>query len=453
MAATRRSDWQGIKDKNDRPKILWTWSLSLYASGRDHGARSDTESSLVGETFRVTRIFAESKAQEHFRQLAFLSGKLDRTIVLPNVHSSHLGACRKYPFSFYYDDDWLLQNQEHFSFITVEDFNKWITERNQVETPTSQEVYVEISENLHFLDKAKNCYEGILDYTGWPRKRFYLDDPEDFSRREGNYTEILLNALSDEARKREYIGDGEAPPLDVISLLYDRRWVMKPSHAMWQAANPFARFTYIENPEAYTPLSYSKRWTKIADAIAEQLSPFVAIHWRMERLEPVTNMVPCAQSLVNKVKDIESRSEKPLRLFLLTDYPHLLNTSKAVPESMSFKPSELKQDHHDAIKYVYTNLDVYLTILKRENQPIPYEELPADHWNLIPVTSPVRPPDMSVLGIIDKLVAMRAEYFLAGKPAVCGKQSSFTKRIMEERLQAYSAGNPTIRLPMDYFAL
>lgn len=116
-----------------------------------------------------------------------------------------------------------MQNQEHFSFITVEDFNKWITERNQVETPTSQEVYVEISENLHFLDKAKNCYEGILDYTGWPRKRFYLDDPEDFSRREGNYTEILLNALSDEARKREYIGDGEAPPLDVISLLYDRR--------------------------------------------------------------------------------------------------------------------------------------------------------------------------------------------------------------------------------------
>lgn len=179
----------------------------------------------------------------------------------------------------------------------------------------------------------------------------------------------------------------------------------------------------------------------------------MAIHWRMERLEPVTNMVPCAKSLVEKVKDIENHSDRPLRLFLLTDYPHLLNTSKAMPESMSFKLNELTQDHHDAIKYVYDRLDVYLTTLKRENQPIPYDELPADHWNLIPVTSPVRPPDMSVLGIIDKLVAMRAEYFLAGKPAVCGKQSSFTKRIMEERLQAYSAGDPTIRLPMDYFAL
>ena len=180
----------------------------------------------------------------------------------------------------------------------------------------------------------------------------------------------------------------------------------------------------------------------------------MAIHWRMERLDPVDNMVPCAESLVNKVQSIEAQhDQQPLKLFLLTDYPHLLRSSIAQPESMSFKLNELKQQHHDAIEYVYERLDVTVTTLQKENQPIPYNELPEKNWNIIPVPPYAKPPDSSVLGIIDKLVAMRAQYFLAGKPTVCGKQSSFTKRIMEERTQAYEAGDSNIILPMDIFSL
>ncbi|ORY91388.1 hypothetical protein BCR43DRAFT_446508 [Syncephalastrum racemosum] len=358
----------------------------------------------------------ESKAQEHFRQLAFLSGKLDRTIVLPNVHSSHLGACRRFPFDFYYDHRWLHQNKRFFSYITMQDFRDWVAERRQAgTTPTSEDTYVEINANFHFLDKADNCFHHLLDFA-LERRRLVLEDPEQFSRRESNYTQTLMNFLTSET--------------DVISLFYDRR------------------FGYIENPEVDEALPYHDRWHALADQIATQMSPFVAIHWRMERLDPVTNMVPCAEALVRKVDDLP---EQDLKVFLLTDYPHLLNTSKAHPESMSFKLNELTSDHHDAIAYVYQHLDVTVTTLQKDQ--IPYDELPKEHWNIIPVQPYARPPDMSVLGIVDKLVAMRAQYFLAGKPGVCGKQSSFTKRIMEERHQAHEAGDETVKVAMDIFSI
>ncbi|KAI7860102.1 hypothetical protein BDC45DRAFT_431427 [Circinella umbellata] len=380
----------------------------------------------------------ESKAQEHFRQLSFLSGKLGRTIVLPNVHSSHLGACRHFPFSFYYSSEWLERNKRFFNYITMEDFREWISERQQTGSiPTSQEVVVDINPNFHFLDKAENCFKDLLDYTDRPRKHFTLEDPETFSKRAGNYTEILLNALGEETLGQEYVGQvNPAPPLDVISLYYDRR------------------FGYIEEPQVAKPLTYNDRWIHLADQIANQLTPYVAIHWRMERLDPVDNMVPCAESLVSKVQSIEAQhDQQPLKIFLLTDYPHLLRSSIAQPESMSFKLNELKQQHHDAIEYVYERLDVTVTTLQKENKPIPYNELPEKNWNIIPVPPYAKPPDSSVLGIVDKLVAMRAQYFLAGKPTVCGKQSSFTKRIMEERTQAYETGDSNIILPMDIFSL
>lgn len=201
------------------------------------------------------------------------------------------------------------------------------------------------------------------------------------------------------------------------------------------------------------PLSYNNRWEQLADQIAEQLHSFVAIHWRMERLEALDNLVPCAESLVRKIHEIESSHQQPIKVFLLTDYPHLLRTSKATPESMSFKLNELQEQHHDAIQYLYQHVDVTVTTLQRKNQPVPYDELPAKNWNVITVPPYAKPADPSVLGIVDKLVAMRAQYFLAGEPGVCAKSSSFTKRIMLEREAAFNAGNPQIVVPVDTFSL
>jgi hypothetical protein len=197
----------------------------------------------------------------------------------------------------------------------------------------------------------------------------------------------------------------------------------------------FDRFPYIEDSEVLEPLTYSSTWVNMAKGIADSLTPFVAIHWRMERLETLENLVLCAKNLVAQIQKLvadNGMTQYP-PLFLLTDYPHLLNASTRTPESMSFKLSELQSAHHEAINYLLENLNITLTTIERPNQPIPYAELPEENWNIVPVPANSQPADTSVLGIVDKLVAMRAQWFWAGQPGVCAKASSFTLRIMEER--------------------
>ncbi|ORX58907.1 hypothetical protein DM01DRAFT_1333524 [Hesseltinella vesiculosa] len=370
----------------------------------------------------------ESKAQFHFRQLAFLSGRLDRIIVLPNVHSSHLGACRHYAFDYYYDHGWLDNNKDSFKYITMRDFLAWTKERQALEQlPTAQEISIELPGVTSTIPVA-NCMDQRFNMEGRPRYRFRLEDPENESRRKGDHAAILAKVLQD--RNNPQVPDG----LDVIHLYYDRR------------------FGYIKDPRAEVPIDYHPRWHALADNIAAQLSPFVAVHWRMEMLEPVSNLVPCAHSLVKKISTIDQNASATKNVFLLTDYPHLLQAPGARPESMSFKQSELTANHHDAIRYLYEHVNVTLTTVLPTDK-IPTDQLPMSNWNLVPVHHPTAPTDRSVLGIVDKLVAIRSDWFLYGKAGQCGKVSSFTRRIQYDRNQAYQQQKYHIVSLMDTFNL
>jgi hypothetical protein len=59
------------------------------------------------------------------------------------------------------------------------------------------------------------------------------------------------------------------------------------------------RFPFVHNPAAETPIPYSEQVTAQADAIAKELSPYWAVHWRTERVEPASNLVGCAHALVD----------------------------------------------------------------------------------------------------------------------------------------------------------
>lgn len=176
----------------------------------------------------------------------------------------------------------------------------------------------------------------------------------------------------------------------------------------------------------------------------------MAIHWRMERLEPVLNLVPCAMDLIDKVHQLGTRPN----VFLLTDYPHLLNATGARPESSSFQSQQLRPEHHKAIQYLYQHLNVSLTSVN--NGKIPYDELPKENWHILPIDASDHdslPADRSVLGIVDKLVAMNAEWFFAGRPGVCAKSSSFTGRISSSRTAAFRHGDSNIVSPLQTFDL
>lgn len=209
----------------------------------------------------------------------------------------------------------------------------------------------------------------------------------------------------------------------------------------------------MDNPKAHQPISYNKRWEDIAERISSELKPYIAVHWRMERLEPVSNLLPCAQGLIDEIHkfDPESDKTKHLNVFLLTDYPHLLNTTGARPESASFYPNQLRTEHHDAIRYLYTHSNVSLTTIN--DKKIHYDQLPNENWHLLPIGTEgnMKPTDRSILGIIDKLVAIKAQWFLAGRPGVCAKSSSFTGRISQSRTKAFKEGNEDIIVPLKTF--
>ncbi|KAL7327852.1 hypothetical protein PS15p_206220 [Mucor circinelloides] len=393
----------------------------------------------------------ESKAQLHFRQLAFLAGKIDRTIVLPNVYNSHMGSCLPHPFSFYYDLKWLDDNKKHFNYITMEDFKAWLLERHYAGViPSGQEIYMQGSRKSRLLKNIKNCFSDSFDFSGRPTVSYQLQDHQ--KQRHINITDIMVDLFSDRARQHEYL-DGTiqslpgaaknfkvhtgSPPVDVINLFYDRR------------------YKFINDHDAQAPLPYSQRWVEAANHISNQLKPYMAIHWRMERLEPVSNLLPCAKDLIDKVHQLtlDSNEQKYPNVFLLTDYPHLINATGARPESNSFRVNELKNEHHQAIEYLYQHLNISLTSV--DNNKIPYNELPTENWHILPIDASsddsLLPADRSILGIVDKLVAMNAQWFFAGRPGVCAKSSSFTGRISNSRIQAFKHGDENIKMPVKTF--
>ncbi|KAI8991474.1 hypothetical protein BDF20DRAFT_831509 [Mycotypha africana] len=387
----------------------------------------------------------ESKAQFHFRQLAFLAGKIDRTIVLPNTYNSHLGSCLHHPFHFYYEQSWLDRNRKHFNYITMEDFKAWLLERQMKDVvPTAQELYIQRSRRSLLLEKVDNCFSNSFDFSGRPS--VYYRFPDSHKQSKINVTDVMMRLLSDETREHEYLltdsysneivdRASTPPPVDVINLFYDRRYKI------------------LNEKDADVPLPFSQHWVDIANNISAQLFPYIAIHWRMERLEPIPNLLPCAENLVDSIHALENEQytnnqetiprklRKPLpNVFLLTDYPHLLNATGAKPESVSFQTKQLRNEHHEAIQYLYQHLNI--TLISADNGRIPYDELPSDSWHILPVnvsssSQKDRYPDRSVLGIIDKLVAINAQWFFAGRPGVCAKSSSFTSHISGKRLKKF----------------
>ncbi|KAG1136486.1 hypothetical protein G6F37_010131 [Rhizopus arrhizus] len=370
----------------------------------------------------------------HFRQLAFLAGKIGRTIVLPNVHSSHLGACLSSPFDFYYDQEkWLKENRKgHFNYITMSEFKAWIKERQAVGVlPTAQEIHIQGSQKSKLLKKQKNCFKSSFDFSDRPISSYQFLDLSHPRKKDGNITQIMMSLLGDQAREYEHIGDSDKP-VDVINLFYDRR------------------YNFIRNEGANVPIPYSQNLVNIADRISSQLKPYMAIHWRMERLEPLSNLVPCAEDLIERIHKLDNKNQEHQHpnVFLLTDYPHLLNATGARPESSSFYSNQLRPEHHQAIRHLYEHLNV--TLISATDRPIPYKELPSTNWNIIPIDTYA---DQSILGIIDKLVAMKAQWFFAGKPGVCAKSSSFTGRISVSRLKAFREGDEDIIVPLETFDL
>lgn len=199
------------------------------------------------------------------------------------------------------------------------------------------------------------------------------------------------------------------------------------------------------------------------------MAPYWAIHWRTERVEPAENLIGCAESLVSLLKShfktlaSASSSSSPTTtpaIFLLTDYPHVFsqeaieeaienNTTDSLnPASASFSAHYFTRYHHQAIQYLYENLPIHVTSLvddQNENRDGEDDDmhLPSN-WTVISVSASLSGNDSGILGILDKLLAIRSDLFIAGRPGVCARKSSFTTRIIDERLNLLGDNNVTL---------
>lgn len=125
----------------------------------------------------------------------------------------------------------------------MEDFKAWLLERHYAGViPSAQEIYMQGSRKSRLLKKIKNCFSDSFDFSGRPTVSYQLQDHQD--QRHINITDIMMNLFSDKAREHEYL-DGtvpsssstlgatknfkvhtSSPPVDVINLFYDRRFVL-----------------------------------------------------------------------------------------------------------------------------------------------------------------------------------------------------------------------------------
>lgn len=220
------------------------------------------------------------------------------------------------------------------------------------------------------------------------------------------------------------------------------------------------RFPYVHDKASEKPIPYSENITAFAEQMASDLSPFWAVHWRTERVDPAENLVNCATSLVNLMHDRaqDLGLNRPPTFFLLTDYPHVFDAEDVQlaindtdhdaiphPASASFSADSLTRWHHEAMQFVYDHLPVQVSSLAYDQKKIAQNDaaddegleqmvrLPAN-WTVLPVPTEIASNDNGVLGIVDKLLAIRADLFIAGKPGVCARKSSFTTRIVDERI-------------------
>jgi hypothetical protein len=174
----------------------------------------------------------------------------------------------------------------------------------------------------------------------------------------------------------------------------------------------------------------------LAQSTSAALSPYVAVHWRMETISKEDRLLlDCARSLITQ---LDKQINHTGTLFLLTDYPHIFTRAQqdlaisdkatdeelrswVIPYSDTFHYDNIGPVHHQAIQYLYEHRNVTLF-----GKNYPYSP---PQWRIINAPE----TDHGFLGILDKLMAVNADAFLAGRPHVCARASTFTAQIQLER--------------------
>lgn len=406
----------------------------------------------------------ETKGQKHLYQLGLLAAALNRTLVLPNVVRSRLGSCFANPFSYYYAPDSM--QQLGFNAITQSEFLHWANTRDI--PPTGQVINMA-------LPKTDYQYGAIeIDSSSdpsWvpgkadrklclqpPRSWINFTDfspiaifpPDGWHKTEATrdaFGEGVINTLSSgevaykSSRLNPRPKKGQAAEPDVLVFNYELRYPILSTEVLDSMAAggkldiPAATLGALQ-PFSHFP--YAPQWLTLANNIAAEMSPYVAIHWRQETL-PVQALMPCIESLIVTLRKLAERLPQIKTVYLATDYPvgDLESGREGLVAHSGTFAKLLTEDHHRAMRKLLRafgrdevgglQLQTYERLQKAGRVHLDQSSLDQGmHVDLGAL-------DPGLLGIVDKNVAMAAETFLTAVPDICGKESSFTRQIVLDR--------------------
>lgn len=425
----------------------------------------------------------ESKARIHFLQLLQLARALNRTLVLPNVGKSRIGACYRWNFETYYDIVSL--KNEGYDLVTLEVFKGW-TEgshaRSQLvsiapKAPTHLRYHNATAyRNQHAEARAfasqdidlPGCFHTKfrnLRLQKWPISVSMLPkvnaETSDSPSLGQSIIDVLLHyEISPDAAAVEpynnfqfHTSDSIFPrEISVLAIDWDLRHVIFPS----SSSSPTLR--------------YSPQLTALAEQLAPT-GPYLVIHWRMETMDP--EFLPdCAHALVDTLSNIledELIASGIQTVWLASDYPFPIARSIQrarefkhvgnIPKSGTFR--DFGKRHEEAIE-ILTNafqgtreLSSWRLTELRENIGWAKGD---DVDELL--------QDSGALGILDKLISMRATLFVSGGKR-CSRtrsvfsqysgqlklkrSSSFTKQVVEARREMWTKESAQLGNIIDTF--
>ncbi|TFK49748.1 hypothetical protein OE88DRAFT_1646169 [Heliocybe sulcata] len=419
----------------------------------------------------------ESKARQHLLQLLQLSRALNRTLVLPNVGKSRLGACMKFEFGAYYDlasFQLALESVEspdgrRPGTLTMDSFKAWLSARRH--SVTSQVVFIDTN--------AKSGLAGskTLQHDEQLEVRLHDDDTVVYKRAPCFKTKYKrLFASSPFFPLSVHLSNNRsAASSRVVDMLSDDdlRWAAFKPKAQdvaifepdvlavdWDLRHPLflEDLTLLDAPK----LEYAIHLKRSANMLSSSLRPYLAIHWRLESV-PLKSLRECAYSLVDRLVDILSSSNsgnfsgaQGIRtVWIATDYPYPVTPSSSLDgsgkRSGTFKT--ISPEHVEAIgvfneafraggrlqAFRLTDLNGRLNVLEEDFEAKGGDSEDARIFE-----------DEGATGILDKLVATNADLFVSGAEG-CSRTSSFTRQIVEARKAGIENGEQSLRNIVEFF--
>ena len=367
----------------------------------------------------------ESKARMHFSQIAELAARLNRTLVLPNVGKSKIGACFKWSFGTYYDSQSLADNSGNLDrFVALDDFRGWLHGQDLYGRVSSQLVSVASSlpTAMKFRDEklyargevVVHAYEGYEAWkTGLPgcfSTKFQQLELETFpafisikpstnkdisGMSTGNSIMDAFSTISPfsgpEDTDSPFGGVSSADPR-VLVINWDLRYPVFPTGPSLQYSERLQELAYL-----YAPAG-----------------PYLVVQWRMETVDSKV-LDNCAHALVDLLVRLlydETLATNISAVWFASDYPYpIARRTKLQPrpalvaKSGTFKNFEIR--HEKAIDVLRNAFDGQSELARWKLTDLADAmEIHGKDAELI--------HDAGVLGIVDKMISMNAQLFVSG---------------------------------------